>query len=319
MQKYGLVSALTCALALGPTAAQADFPDHPVHWIVGFSPGGGADAMARLVGQRLSQKWGQQVIIDNRPGADGVIAGEVVAKSAPDGYTIDFATTNHTVTPSEHKLNYDPIKSFAPVVLMGSHPDVLLVNPSLPANSVKDLVALAKTKPGQLNYGSTGPGGGPYMEMEILKQRAKINIVNVTYKGVAPALVATLAGEVPMTFGAVDASFEQVKAGKLRALAVTSNVRVPVLPDVPTLAEAADLPGFNEGTWYGVIAPAGTPADIVHKMNRDIAEIIKSPDVQKQLFSQGFVTVADTPEEFGQFLRQDMAKWAALLKSLGNP
>jgi len=259
-----------CGFALGLTnltsAQAATYPERPIRFIVGFPPGGGTDAFARFIAQKLSEKWGQPVVVENRSGAGGTIAADMVAHSPADGYVIHLATGNHTITSlvGEYKLNFDPVKSFAAVTLLGQQPDVLLVNASLPVKSINDFIALAKSKPGQMNYGSTGPGGTPFLEFELFKKVTDTNIVEIPYKGGGELVPALLAGNIHAVLTNIAAALELVKSGRLKALAVCGNVRIPALPDVPTMAEAANLQGFDLTNWYGVLAPAGTPRDIVN-------------------------------------------------------
>lgn len=311
------VPIITLGLLLGgQTAKSAGFPDHPIRFLIGFAPGGGTDVLARLIAQHLTEKWGQSVIVENRPGADGTIAEDVLVHSPSDGYTIMMTNNNLTVTPSEHKLGFDPAKDFTAVVLAARAPDVLVTNPaSLKIDSVKELIALAKAKPGQLNYGSTGIGGPPYLEMELLKKIAGVNISHIPYQGSAPATVALLSGEIQMTFSSIQGSLANIKAGKFKALAVSTSFRSPTIPDVPTVAESGDLPTYDGGgSWYGVIAPANVPQDVLTKLHDDIVTIIKSPDVQKTFSEQGFLTVANTPQDFAQFIKQDIPKWSEFFK-----
>lgn len=304
-------------IAAGVTNAAAEWPEKPVRWVVGFAPGGGADTTARMIAVELSKKWGQPVIIENKPGAGGTIAADIVAKSPPDGYTIDFATLNHSVTPSQRDLTFDPINDFAPVIKIGKHPGVLVVNPSLPVNSVQELVTYAKANPGKLNYGSTG-SDAPFLSMEMFKKGVGIDLRNVNYVSSAPVIVALLGNEVQVAFAGVDANAELITSGKLKALAITSAEPVGRLPGVPTLAEAANLPGFNEGTWYGVLAPAKTPEAVVNKINNDIAEVLSKPEIRDRMLHNGFIFETDTPAQFGEFLKNDIEKWATLLKSISK-
>ena len=316
MQKC--LALLSCALLLGwGPAAASGYPDRTVRIIAGVAPGGSLDTMARLIARKLAEKWGQPVIVENRAGADGTIGESVVVHAPPDGYTLNIVNNNHTVIPSQRALAYDPVKDFAPITLVEAHPDVLVVNPSvLPVNSLKEFIALANARPDRLNFGSGGQGTPPYLEMILLANRAHIRLVNVTYQGVAPAVVALLGGEVQVMFGSLTTTMEQVKAGKLRALGVTGSERSPLMPDVPTIAEAGDLPGFNEGTWEGMLAPAGTPADIVNKLHTDIVDVLNADDTRDIMKKQGFFPVTNTPAEFARFIDDDIAKWAALLKAI---
>lgn len=313
----GFAVAVTGMTAAGVTSAFADWPEKPVRWVVGFAPGGGADTMARMIAADLQKKWGEPVIIDNKPGAAGTIAANIVAKSPPDGYTINLATLNHSVTPSQRELSFDPIKDFAPVIKIGMHPGVLVVNPSLPVNSVEELIAYAKANPGKLNYGSTG-SDAPFLSMEMFKKEAGIDIRGVNYQSSAPVVVALLGNEVQTAFAGVESNAELMLSGKIKPLAITAAAPVGRLPDVPTLAQAAHLPEFNEGTWYGVLAPANTPKPVIDKMNKDITEILKDRELHDSLVHNGFIFQNGTPEEFGQFLKQDIEKWSTLLKSIAS-
>ena len=308
------------ATVVVPCNAQAaDYPDKPIHFIVGFAPGGGTDMLARLIGQKLSEKWGQPVIVENRPGADGSIAADVVAHTKPDGYSLAWISNGHTITPSERKLSYDPIKDFAPIIEVASTPDVLLVDPTLPVNSLPELIALAKSKPGQLNWGSGGFGVSPYLEMSLLIKLTGMNMVHVNYKGGAETMRALLGGEISVEFGSLGTVIAQIKAGKLKPLAVSSQHRSRDLPDLPTVTEAANLDGFDGNPWYGVLAPAGTPDEVVTKLNTDMAAIIALPDVQHSIIAQGYDPVADSPGHFTHTISADIARWADLLKGIDIP
>lgn len=308
-----------CAVGLAAIEAEATYPDHPVHLALGFAPGGGTDVLARLLGQKLSEKWGQPVVIENRPGADTTIAADYVAHAAPDGYTAFFATNAITI-PLDYKLNFDLVKSFEPVTLAASQPDVLVSNPtSLPAQSLKEMMTTAKARPGQLNFGSSGTGTNPYLEWALFKSLAKLDIVTITYKGTGPTVVALLGGEVQLMFGTAPALLENVKSGKIRPLAVSTKFRSPVMPDVPTIAEAADLPEYDGGgSEYGIMLPAGTPKEVVNKMHDDLVEIMHLPDVKKTMTDQGFLTIANTPEEFGAMFAKETEKWAAVSKAING-
>src|SRR5258708_3237954 len=245
---------VSSALTLSTTEGNdAGCPERPVRFLVGFAPGGGTDLLARILGRKLSDKWGQSVIVDNRPGANGTIADDFVAHAPPDGYTIGMATLNHAVTPSQMKLNYDAVKSFAPVILLVSAPELLVVNSALRVSTVKELIALAKSKPGQLNLFSPGAGSPQFLLTGLLMQRTGIKMVSVTYKGSAPGITALLGNEVQVAFTIPSDIIEHVKAGRLRLLGISTSTRSPLMPDVPTIAEAADLPGYEGGNWYGVL------------------------------------------------------------------
>jgi len=305
---------LTFALA---TAHAAGFPDRPVRFIVGFAPGGSTDTSARIVARKLSEIWGQPVVVENRAGADSTIAGEAVARASSDGHTLLWASNAHTIAAGMHKLNYDSVKSFAAVTQMGYIPDFLVVHPSLAVSSVKDLILLAKAKPGQINFGSSGAGTSPYLEMALLMKLTGINLVHVAYKGGAPALVALLGGEVQLLFGSLSNTASQVRAGKVRALAITGTVRSSLAPEVPTMAEAINLKDFESSSpWNGLMAPAQTAKSIVKKLHADAVAAIRSPDVQKALTDLGFVIVADTPEQFTRTVANDVQRWSSLLRTI---
>jgi tripartite-type tricarboxylate transporter receptor subunit TctC len=310
----GLLGAILLGIGLAaqalPASAQS-YPNRAVRIIVGFAPGGGTDTLARLIGPRLSEMWKQPVVIENRAGADGSIAAAAVAQMPPDGYTLAMVSNAHTITPSEYKLPYDPIKSFTPVTEVAYVPDILLVNPSLPVNSIDELIALAKAKPGTLNYGSSGSGTGPYLEMRLLSKMAGIDLVHVPYKGSAPAVVALLSGEVQLMFGAVSTTLEQVRGGKLRALGISSAEPSPAAPDIQPVGKV--LPGFESSVWYGLLAPAGTPAAVAEKVSADIRAVLAMPEVKDRLAGLGFTIVANTPEQFTGIIASDIKRWSALL------
>jgi tripartite-type tricarboxylate transporter receptor subunit TctC len=303
-------AAATCAAAAG-------YPDKPVHFIVGFGAGGGTDSLARIVGKQLSDMWHVPVVVENKAGADGSIAAEAVAQSAPDGYTVAWVSNAHTATPFLRKLSYDPVKSFVPMSLVAYVPDVLVVPASLPVNSLPELIAYAKERPGQLNFGSPGTATAPVPETALLMKLTDIKLVQVAYKSGAEVVQGLIRGDVQMYFGALPTVAPQVKAGKLKALAVAAPARSPAMPDVPTMLEAAKLSGFDGVDWTGTLVAAGTPKEIVDRLSRSMIEAIKSPEVQERFAKLGFVAVADTPEEFRQKLESDIARWGPLLKELG--
>lgn len=315
-----LCGTVLCGTVLCGTGAWAQtWPSKPVRLIVGFEVGGGTDTLARLIAPRLSTMWGQPVVVENRPGADGSIAAAVVAQASPDGSMIAAVTNAHTITPSEHHLSYDPVKSFAPVSELAFVPDILLVNPELPVHSVAELVAYAKAKPGTLNYGSSGTGTSPYLEMRLFESLTGTQMVHVPFKGSAPAMTALLSNEVQLMFGSISTTLNQVRAGKLRALAVSTAVHSPAAPEIPTVAEAAGLPDFDSGVWYGLLAPAHTPAAITEKMSQDINAVMHQPEVQKRLLELGFITVADSPDHFTATIVRDIARWSKFVdKSAGQ-
>lgn len=314
---------IACLFAgLGTATANAGFPDRPVHLIVPFAPGGVTDALARILAQNLSQRWGEPVVVENRPGGNCTVADGYVAHAAPDGYTLGIVLTSHTVAPSDpqYTLNYDPIKSFAPVVMLGTSQDLLVANPTvLPVHSVKELIASAKARPGRIDFGSSGTYTPGYLNMALFMRATEINMQNITYMGSGPMLTAVLGGEVQITFGTVATFVEQAKTGALRALAVSGKVRSRLAPDIPTMLEAAspvepeaaELIGSNTA-WYGVLAPAGTPDDIVAKLHDDFVAAMNDPEVERRLAAQSFVVDGRSSTAFADFLRADIAKWSAM-------
>jgi tripartite-type tricarboxylate transporter receptor subunit TctC len=294
------------------------YPSKPIRIVVPFAAGGPADITARTIGTRLSEKWSQQVVVDNRPGAGGVIAAETTAKAVPDGYTLLMCTVSSCATNvSLHKsLPYDPVRDFAPVTLVATQNLMLVVNPSIPASSVKDLVALAKASPGKYSFASAGNGTGSHLSGELFKLLAGIDIFHVPYKGVAPALLDTVTGQISMNFPSIISGTPQVKSGKLRALAVTGLKRSATVPELPTMNEAG-VKGYESATWYGVLAPAKTPRDVVTKLNAEIVAILRQPDVHDRLSKEGADPVGSTPEEFSAYMKTEIAKWAKVIRAAG--
>jgi tripartite-type tricarboxylate transporter receptor subunit TctC len=310
---------LAAALIAAATCASAQtYPSKPIRLVVPFPPAGTTDILAREVGQRLTQVLGQSVVIDNRPGAAGNIGSEIVAKAAPDGYTLELCTVStHAINPGLYsKLPYDHVKDFAPVILVARVPNVLEVTPSLPVNTVADLIKLAKEKPGQINFASSGSGTSIHLSGELFKTMAGVDMVHVPYKGSAPALVDLVGGQVQVMFDNLPSSLQQIKAGKLRAVAVTSAQRAPVLPDVPTIAESG-LPGFEATSWFGVLAPAGTPPEIIKRLNTEIDKWLQTPEAKEKLLAQGAAAAGGSPEEFATYIRSETDKWAKVIKASG--
>jgi tripartite-type tricarboxylate transporter receptor subunit TctC len=302
--------------AANPASAQA-YPNKPIRWIVPFPPGGAADIVSRTVGGKLTEAWGQQVVIDNRPGAGGNIAAELVAKAIPDGYTVIIVPATHTTNPTLYaRLPYDPVKDFAPVTLVSSSPLVLVVHPAVPASSVRELIALAKAKPGQLNYASSGIGVSAHLAAELFKFTVGVDIVHIPYKGQPPAMIDLLSGQVQLMFANMPVALPQIKAGKLRPLAVTTLKRTPNLPGLPTVADAG-LPGFEVNQWSGLLVPAGTPRSVISKLHGEIARILQLPDVRESFVNQGFEPVGNTPAEFAAYISAEIAKWAKLIRDAG--
>lgn len=312
-----IMLSLIFAVAATGAAAQS-YPAKTVRMIVPFPPGAGVDIVSRAVSGRLAEALGQQLIIDNRAGAGGILGAELAAKAPPDGYTIFMATAGIlTVIPHlQAKLPYSVERDFAPVSLVASVPSVLVVHPSMPVKSVKELIALAKAKPGQINYASTGNGTLPHLAAEFFKQQAKVNMVHIAYKGSAPATTDLLGGNVQVFFGNMLSVIEQVRSGRLRALAVTSQQRQAVANDIPTMIESG-FPGFEAGTWFGLMAPAATPREVLARLHGDVAKAVRQPDVQKQLAGQGATTIGNTPEQFAAYIKSESAKWAKVLAASG--
>jgi tripartite-type tricarboxylate transporter receptor subunit TctC len=308
----GILS-LVCSTVYG--AGDERYPVRAIRIIVPFAPGGGADILARLVGVKLSEAWGQPVVVDNRAGGSTVIGTDAVAKAPPDGYTLLITTVNFTVNPILFsKLPFDPIRDFEPLSLIAFAPNILVVHPSLPVKSVKQLIALAKTKPGQINYGSSGNGGTGHLAMEMLKQLAGIDLVHIPYKGASPSLTAVVSGEVSVLIGNLIPAGPQIKAGRLRALAVTSRNRSSIMPDVPTIAESG-VPGFDATGWFGAFAPAGTPSAIIQKLSAEMGRAVKAKEIRDNIASQGADPVGNSDKEFAAFVRADIEKWKKIFAS----
>lgn len=310
------------AFALVATALAAGaqtYPARAVHFVVPYPAGGYYDLLARVIGVKLNENWGQPVLVENRVGANGMIGTDFVAKSASDGYTIMMGGIGpHGINPSMYaKLPYNPVRDFAAVIHVASAPNVLVVHPSVATRSVRELIALARAQPGQLTFSSAGSGSSQHLSGEMLKMMAGVNMTHVPYKGSAPAVTAVLAGEVSLLFGTMADVVEHVRGGKVRALAVTSARRIPVLPDVPTMVEAG-VPGYEATAWFGVLAPAATPREIVTRLNQDIGRVLQMPDVLARISQQGSAEiVGGTPEQFGDFIRAEVAKWALVVKQAG--
>lgn len=293
------------------------YPARPVRFIVPNPPGGGTDLVARIVSQKVSEKWGVSLIIDNRPGAGGIIAVEVAAKSAPDGYTLLVGHFPLALSVNLVKVSFDPVRDFAPVTLLATTQNVLAVHPSVRARSVKELVALAKAKPGEVRYGSGGNGTSMHVSAELFSMLAGVSMTHVPYKGAGPALADLISGEVQASFLSVPAAMGQIKTGKIRALGVTGPRRSQAVPDLPTIAEAG-LAGYAAEQWYGVLVPRQTPRPIVARLNQDFAWAIRQPDTRSRLQESGYDIAADTSEEwFGRFIKNEITKWAKVIKATG--
>lgn len=317
---FALISIWSAFFLTWPSSSEAAYPDRAVHIVVTFGVGGGSDVLARLVGNKLSEKWGQPVVIDNRPGANGTIGLGTVVSAAPDGYTLALYSLSHVIAPYFYKVNYDTITGIKPICLLAEQPDLLVVNSSLPVTSVQELIALAKSKPGQLNYGSYGTAIPGTLTMELLKKEGGLDIAQIVYKDGTP-VVGLLRGETQIIITTMSTLLPMVNAGKFRALAVsgTGKQRLATLPNIPTLAEATGLPGFDRGgsVWYGFAAPPGTPDDIINKIYADLVIVMKSPEFQDTLSKQGLLVTVKPPKEFDTFIKDENARWGTLIKSLG--
>ena len=299
-----------------PAQAQS-YPTKPIRLIVPFAPGGGTDITARAIALKLTEAWGQSVVTDNRAGANGTIGVDLAAKAPADGYTLTMISSSHSVNVSLYsKLPYDLIRDFAPITQATSKPYALVVHPSVPAKSIKELIALAKAKPGALNYGSSGTGGLSHLSGALLASLAGIDITHIPYKGGAPALTDVIAGQIQMLFSTLLQSQAQLKAGRLRALAVTTAKRSPAAPELPTLQEAG-VPGYEVAGWYGVMAPAQTPQTIVARLNREIVKILHTREVGERLSADGSEPVGSTPQQFGAHIKSEVAKWKKVVKEAG--
>ncbi len=311
-----LASAALLAAAFGHAAAQG-YPTGPVRMIVPFPAGGGVDNMGRIVGQKLTEILGKPIVIENRGGANGMIGSEIAAKSPKDGYTLLFNGVSFVTTPSlNSKATYDPIKDFEPISLVALAPNILVVHPSLPARSVQELIAITKARPGQVNYAGAGSGSTPHLAAELFKTMAKVNMVHIPYRGSSPAMIGLLSGEASVMFPAATAAGPYLKSGRLRPLAVTSTSRLPAMPELPTVAESG-LKGYESSQWYGMLAPTGTPEDIVSVLNMHIVKIMHSPDMKQRLIAEGTVPVGSTREQFASHIKVEIAKWAKVIKDSG--
>lgn len=311
--RFAIFSACVLSFVHPGAPAWAAYPEKTVRLIVPSPPGGGNDIMARLAGQKLTEAWSKQVLIDNRPGAGGAIAFEMAARAEPNGYTLLLGSTNFTVLPDITKVNYDPIRDFVPVTLLAKSMNILLVHPTVPAQSVKALIALAKAQPGKLNYG-TSIATSVHLAAELFKATAGVNVTMVPYKGMGPALVDLIAGNVDLAFSNPAASYAYVRSGRLRALAVTGDKRSAMLPDVPTMAEAA-IPGFEASTWWGILAPAGTPAAVVAEVNGKLAHAFTQRDVTDRIAALGAEQVGGAPNRLADHLNAEIPKWRKVIRA----
>lgn len=321
LRRLGLVivAVLACGMpAKAETSVPAAYPSASIHLVVAFTPGGPSDTLARIVGERLSAHLGQPVVIDNRPGAGGNIAADMVAKSPADGYTLLMGNNSILATNAAlySHLDFDPVKDFAPITLIGSQPNILVVTRTLPAHSVAELVALAKQRPGKLNYASSGAGTAAHLAGELFKLQAGIDLVHVPYRGAIPALTDLMGGRTDLMFATSASVLQFISAGRLRALAVTTAKRSEAVPDLPTVAESG-YPDFEATTWHGLVAPAKTPRPVIDRLAQTTREVLKEPDVQKRLSALGVEVVGDTPVEFAAYIKSETAKWAAVIHKSG--
>jgi tripartite-type tricarboxylate transporter receptor subunit TctC len=315
MHRWALGALFACIATL---ASGQGYPNRTIRLVVPFPAGGTTDILAREVAQKLTEVLGQAVVVDNRPGAAGNIGSDLVAKSAPDGYTLLMGTVGtHAINPSLYsKMPYDHVKDFTPVVLVAGVPNVLVVNPALPVKSVPDLIKFAKDKPGQINFASSGSGTSIHLSGELFKTMAGVDMTHVPYKGSSPALTDLIGGQVQIMFDNLPSALPQIKGGRLRAIAVTSLKRAPVLPDIPTINESG-LPGFEASSWFGVLAPAGTPAAVVARINTEVNKWLQSADAREKLLGQGAEAAGGSPEQFANHIRAESEKWTKVVKASG--
>ncbi|HWI14491.1 MAG TPA: tripartite tricarboxylate transporter substrate binding protein [Burkholderiales bacterium] len=310
-----LIVAVAAASIGTPSHAAQPYPVRSIRYVVPQAPGGSSDTLARIVASRLAERLGQQVIVDNRPGATGVIGAEVVAKAPADGYTLVQVATSHATNPALGvKLPFDTLRDFAPVTLLSQQPNVWIVHPSLPAHNMRELIALAKARPGQIDFASSGTGGSQHLAGELLNVMAGIKLVHIPYKGSPPALIDVLGGRVPLMSSTLAPAMPHARNGKVRALAVTGAHRSSAAPEIPTVAESG-LPGYEAIAWQGVLAPAGTPREAVQRLHAELVTVIAQQDARKQLAEQGYEPAGTTPEQFAAFIRTEIAKWSKVVKA----
>jgi tripartite-type tricarboxylate transporter receptor subunit TctC len=305
------------SLAASSIHAQQDYPNKPIRMIVGVAPGGATDILARAAGARLGEAFRQQVVVENRPGANHIIGGELTAKSARDGYTIQMIHEGFVINASVYaKLPFDPVKDFSPIALVANVPNVLVVHPSLPARNVKSFIAIARSRPGELNYGSSSVGSPSHMSGELFKVMAKVDYVHVPYKGQSLAVADLIGGQIQFLFPSIPASVGHIRSKRLVPIGVTTSQRASALPDVPTIAEGG-MPGYEVSGWYGIVGPAGLPPAIVGRLNKEINGWLQDPEARRQLSNQGAEPRAASPEEFGQAMASDLKKWAKVVAAAG--
>jgi tripartite-type tricarboxylate transporter receptor subunit TctC len=309
-----LRSAVFAVLALAASVVQSQqYPTKPVRIIAPFAPGGGTDFIARLIAQKLTERLGQQVIVENKPGAGGNLGAEFAVKSAPDGYTLLLVAGSYTVNPSLYKLSFDPVNDITPIIQLSQGPFVVAVHPSVPANNLKELIELARRQPDKLSYASAGSGSITHLASELFLDMAKIKIVHIPYKGTGPALNDTIAGSTQLIFGSISTTLQFIKSGRLRGLAVTTPKRIPALPDLPTVAEAA-VPGYQVVLWHGLVAPKGVPPPIVDRLNREANEVLKAKEMEDLLATDGVAPAGGTSEQFRAVIKADIERWRGVVK-----
>jgi tripartite-type tricarboxylate transporter receptor subunit TctC len=308
---------LVLLATLAPVGAHAQYPAKPVRWVVPFPPGGGSDALARIAAPKLAETLGQQIVIDNRPGAGANIGAELAAKAPPDGYTMLMGNVAHAINMSLYaKPGYDIVKDFAAINLLASTPNIVVVHPSLPVRSIRDLIALAKAHPGELDLASSGAGSSAHLAGELFNSLAGTRMNHVPYKGGGPAVAALVSGEVSVGFATMPSVINHVKSGRMRALAVTTAKRSPATPDLPTVSEAG-LTGYEAGTWYGLLVPVATPKEIAARLHADSMKVLRAPDVTRRLDAAGFEPIGSTPEQFGAYIRSEVEKWTKVVRAAG--
>ena len=318
LMKRFCIPAFALAVFATPAFSQdaANYPGRPIRVIVPFAPGGGLDISTRLIGQKLTEKWGQNIVVDSRPGAATIVGTEIASKAAPDGYTLLMITTTFAINPGLYpKLPYDPVRDFMPVTQLNSQPNVIVVAISFTGNSVKDLIALAKIRPGELTFATPGAGSAPHLAAEMFQRVAGVSMIHVPYKGIPPAVTDVIGGRVTMLFTTTISAAPHIKAGKLRAVAITSAKRQPSMPDVPTVGES--LPGYRAEAFQGMVVPARVPQDIVSKLSAEVARIVRLPDVAQRFQFDGAEPVGSAPKEFAVFLKAEMQKWSKVIKDAG--
>jgi tripartite-type tricarboxylate transporter receptor subunit TctC len=312
--KAALGLIVSCMIGTGSQVLAQDYPTKPIRFIVPYPPGGGTDVIARIVQPTLSEALGQPIVIDNRGGAGGAVGTEIAARSTPDGYTVLFTLSSHTINPLLYKLNYDVVRDFVPVSMIVSVPQLIAANPNAPAKTLKEMVAAAKEQPGKYSFASVGNGTPSHIAGELLKLKAGINMLHIPYKGGGPAVIDTISGQVPFVFVTAPAALSQVRAGRLRALAVTTLKRTSAAPEIPTVAEELNMPDYEVDSWYAMFAPAKTPPAIVVRMQKEAARVVRLPEVKQKLLEQGADAVGGTAEELDKVVKSELKRWVDVIR-----